>query len=305
MLRRHLLGLIAGLTAAAVLVAPTAPAQAGSGHHPPGHHHRTYDEYVALGDSYTAAPLVPTLDVAGGCYRSTSNYPSLIAESGRVEETVDRSCSGAQTADMTGTQQTDLGPVVPQFDALSRSTDLVTVSIGGNDESVFGTLVGYCPTLRATDPTGDPCREAMNAGGSDRLLDAVDRTRQRIADVITGIHQRSPHARILVVGYPQIAPRHGTCPDLLPLADGDYRYAVRVNWALDEALRRAAHARHAEYVDVWRASRGHDICSDDPWINGQYTDPDRAQNFHPFAEEQAAVARLVVRTLDHRHSRSW
>ena len=40
---------------------------------------RTYRSYVALGDSYTAAPLVPSTDTSNGCLRSSGNYPSLVA----------------------------------------------------------------------------------------------------------------------------------------------------------------------------------------------------------------------------------
>ena len=292
-------GVVVGAVLGAVALAfAPAPVEAGTGHghHPPG---PAYDHYVALGDSYTAAPLVPQVDVAGGCFRSTSNYPALIIRSGQVASGVDRSCSGAQTKDMTGVQQTALGPVAPQLDSITGDTDLVTLSVGGNDEAVFGTLVTFCPTLRPTHPTGDPCRKAMNATGSDRLLDAVDRTQAKLEAVLEEIRARAPHARILVPGYPQLAPKHGTCPALLPLADGDYSYALTVNRALNSALRKAARREHAEYVDVWRASRGHDICSADPWVNGQFTDPARAQNFHPFANEQAAVADLVLDAISH------
>ena len=40
-------------------------------------------------------------------------------------------------------------------------------------------------------------------------------------------------------------------------------------------------------------SRGHDVCSDDPWVNGAVTQPTRALAYHPFAVEQQAVADLV------------
>jgi len=50
-------------------------------------------------------------------------------------------------------------------------------------------------------------------------------------------------------------------------------------------------------VDVWEPSAGHDICADDPWINGRATDPNRALAFHPFAAEQKAVAQLVLDAL--------
>lgn len=257
-----------------------------------------YEHYVALGDSYTAAPLVPNLDIAGGCFRSTNNYPNLVARALDIETFVDRSCSGAQTKDMT---QSQIAGITPQFDALTPDVDLVSVSIGGNDFSVFGTLVSYCTTLRASDPTGSPCRDEMRADGQDRLLAAVKQTRDRVSTVVRQIRAKSPKARILVVGYPQIAPRQGTCPDLLPLADGDVSYAVQVNKRLTDALRQAARSNHVEYVDVWSASKGHDICSDDPWVNGQFTDLTKAQDYHPFANEQVAVAGLIESQLARKH----
>ena len=255
---------------------------------------RVFERYVALGDSYTAAPLVPDLDAAKGCYRSTNNYPAVLARTIEVKTFVDRSCSGAETTDMAGRQQTGVASLPPQFRALDAATDLVTLGIGGNDFSVFSTLVDTCAAVRSQDPRGAPCRRAMRAGGRDRLLDAVTRTKTRVRKVVAGIRARSPHATILVVGYPQSVPARGTCPALLPLAAGDYPYARLVNLRLTRALQQVAATSKVGYVDVWQASRGHDICSDDPWVNGQYSDFSLAQAFHPFAAEQDAVAALIA-----------
>lgn len=277
--------------AVAVLAGIVTPADAGTSAKLSPH---PIARYVALGDSYSAGPLIPTSLVAGGCFRSSNNYASVVARALAVPTFVDRTCSGAQTKDMTTSQ---LPGVPAQFDALTPDTDLVTVGIGGNDSSVFGTLVGFCPTLRASDPTGSPCRDALRSGGHDRLLDALRTTRSSVEAVVRQIHVLAPDARVVVVGYPQIVPRKGTCPTLLPLADGDYRYALTVNKKLTQTLRHAAHRTHSAYVDLFRASRGHDICAADPWINGQFTDPARALNFHPFANEQAAAADLVLQEL--------
>lgn len=252
-----------------------------------------YDEYVALGDSYTAGPLIPAVQLAGGCIRSTNNYPSLLAERLAVETFRDVSCSGADTTDMTSPQQTILGPVPPQFAALDADTDLVTVSVGGNDFSVFSQLVTVCPALRSQDPDGAPCRRHFGADGRDDLRESIDQTKDRLIAVVQGIRERSPEARVLVIGYPQIAPMHGTCPAKLPLADGDYRYAVQIERDLNAALRLAAHRGGAEYVDLFRASRGHDICSDEPWVNGQTTDPGRALSYHPFLAGMIGVADVL------------
>jgi lysophospholipase L1-like esterase len=245
--------------------------------------------YVALGDSYTAAPLVPVTEMAKGCYRSTANYPALVADrlGARLE---DRSCGGARTTDF---QRNQYPEVPPQLTAVRPGVELVTVSIGGNDERVFSELVVRCTRLRAKNPEGAPCQQHMRSTGSDVLLSALRTTRNRVTEVVREVRQRAPKAKLLVVGYPQIISADSRCAQL-PLAAGDYAYGEKVNLAMTEVLRSAAKATGATYVDVWAASQGHDICSDDPWINGAVTDQKRAAAYHPFAAEQVAVADLVV-----------
>lgn len=245
--------------------------------------------YVALGDSFTSAPFVPVTDVADGCLRSSSNYPALVAEA-LDADLDDRSCGGATTAHF---ERSQFPEVPPQLEALGPETELVTVGIGGNDNLVYRRLTNQCPALRARDPQGSPCRDFMQAKGGDVLLDALDRTRVQVTTLVRKVQRRAPEAKVLVVGYPQIVSARNVC-EKLPLARGDYAYAVKVNRALTDALRSAARATGSTYVDVWTASRGHDICSDDPWVNGSVTDQKRALNYHPFAEEQQAVAELVV-----------
>ena len=64
-------------------------------------------------------------------------------------------------------------------------------------------------------------------------------------------------------------------------------------------MREAAGKGKATYIDVLEASAGHDICAGaDAWVNGFDTDVTRALAFHPFAEEQQAVADLILAKLD-------
>ena len=133
----------------------------------------------------------------------------------------------------------------------------------------------------------------MRSGSKDVLLSALETTRTRVTALVAEVRKLAPDAKVVVVGYPQIVSPEHICAKL-PLARGDYAYVEEVNLALTEALRSAAKANDATYVDVWAASKGHDICSDDPWVNGSVTDQKRAAAYHPFANEQAAVAKLVV-----------
>ena len=248
--------------------------------------------YVALGDSYSSAPLVPTTDVADGCFRSSGNYPALVATA-LGARLVDRTCAGATTEDLTRRQRP---AIAPQDTALGAGTRLVTLGMGGNDEGVFSTLVNTCSQLRTRDPQGSPCRDAERSGGQDRLVAALGRTEDRLVTAVRGIRQRAPQAQVVLVGYPHIVAAGRPCARL-PLAAGDYAWAESVNRRLTVAVQEAARRTGATYVDVWTASRGHDICSRDPWINGSQTDQRRALAFHPFAVEQQAVARLVTKAV--------
>ncbi|MBD8871121.1 SGNH/GDSL hydrolase family protein [Nocardioides donggukensis] len=255
-------------------------------------------QYVALGDSYTAGPNIPPVDNASeGCFRSSANYPSLVAGAVEPAQFVDRSCGGATTQNMTSEQRTITGQVPPQFSALTEGTDLVTIGLGGNDFNLFGTLIGYCPTLRREDPQGAPCRKALRTSeGEDGLAMRLPELTDRLVGVVEGVRERSPDARILLVGYPEIIPERGTCPDLLPLARRDYRYADKIADGLNEAVADAAEAADVTLIDVAEVSAGHDICGDEPWVNGQVPATD-AQLYHPFPVHQETVARMIVEEL--------
>ncbi|WP_028637990.1 SGNH/GDSL hydrolase family protein [Nocardioides sp. URHA0032] len=255
-----------------------------------------YDQYVALGDSYTAAPLVPPTDTSTICLRSGVNYPALVAQAMPGTALTDVSCSGASTRNTFSPQVGRTGSVPPQFDALRRTTDLVTIGLGGNDGQLFGGVLGRCMQIARTDPGGDPCTRSFRRDDPDLLHTTLAGIERHIADVVRGVRERSPHARILVVGYPQIIPETGTC-DLLPLADGDYPFARSINEGLDRAVRRGAVQGDAEYVDLWHLTAGHDICADDPWINGRVTSAETALAYHPLAVEQEQVAQAILDQL--------
>jgi len=282
-------------TAAALAIAPThVPGRAGTRALAAG----DVDRYVALGDSFTAGPLIPQVVPAFGCVRSTHDYPALLGARLGVRSLVDVSCSGADTTDLRRPQATGFAAVPPQLSALSPGTDLVTLGIGGNDVDVYRRLVTVCPRVRSRDPGGAPCRAHFRGPDGDRLLAALARTGARLDRAVAQIRARAPRATVLVVGYPRIAPARGTCPDALPFAAGDYRYADLVERRLNGELRRAARAHRVGFVDTYAASRGHDVCAGaDAWVNGQRTDAGRALAYHPFRAYMDAVARLVAARL--------
>jgi lysophospholipase L1-like esterase len=263
--------------------------------------------YVALGDSYTAAPLV--LNQVGrpvGCMRSDRDYPAIVRAAIGATYFQDESCSAATTAHMTAPQPVPLGIHAPQFTALSEADRLVTIGIGGNDVGLFGVVL-TCLTRGLLTPTGDSCRRSFATLGGDSIVDKIAATAPRIAATLQGIHARAPHARVLIVGYPAVAPPSGRgCHPLVPLSGNDIVY-------LDEMMRRTnamiaaqAAANDAEYVDTYGDTIGHDVCTGPRtrWFEGLI--PARlAAPLHPNADGAQSMARSVLRVLAQSPPSPW
>jgi hypothetical protein len=263
------------------------------------HGPRTW-EYVALGDSYSAGPLIPLPDPLGrGCVRSLSNYPSKLTKKLDFASETDVTCSAARTTHMRRSQTTQLGDSMPpQFDALTRTTDLVTVGIGGNDYGLFGSMLETCPRVAEERPRAKaPCRDAFTTrDGVDLKLRDTRRIGRRLGPVVDQIQARSPRATVLVVGYPRLLPERGTCPRV-PFAAGDYRWADRVERSLNRHIRVNAEDAGATFVDLYPSTRGHDICARDmAWINGKDTNH-RAFEYHPFERGMSNTAEQIHQTL--------
>ncbi|HEX7738918.1 MAG TPA: SGNH/GDSL hydrolase family protein [Marmoricola sp.] len=249
--------------------------------------------YVAIGDSYSAGFGIPWTGYAGGCYRSNHDYPSILAYGLKPTTFHDVTCSGAKPSNTLTAQH---AAVAPQFDALDADTGLVTVGLGANEGGMFGGLVSACPALRYRNLAGHPCEDAAQTASGDAFYALADAAGESVRTVLEGIHERAPHARVVVVGYPRLAPDTGTCA-ALPLAAGDYAYVNSVIHRLDDDLAATAQAEQADCIDMWSASRGHDICSRSPWVQGSVDANHLAGRYHPFVTEQWAVAIRVARLL--------
>jgi lysophospholipase L1-like esterase len=260
---RRVLGIAYACLAAAgsLLLIGAAPARAITG------------PYVSLGDSYTAAPLVP--NPTGnpiGCGRSTNNYPSDVARALRLSPFTDASCSSATTADMTQSQSVPFGGTnPPQFNSLATGDGLVTLGIGGNDAGLIS-VAEECATLDTISPFGTRCRNHYTSSGSDPNVAAINATGPKVAAVLQGIRARTnAGTRIVVVGYPDGLPVDGSsCWPLVPISAGDIKYFNGLETQLDSVLKSEATANGATYVDTFQSSIGHDACKapGTAWVNG-------------------------------------
>jgi lysophospholipase L1-like esterase len=279
--------------AIAVLAASLAIAAAGGAQAATG-------PYVALGDSYTAAPLVP--NPTGNpilCGRSTNNYPQDVKRAISPSSFTDASCSSATTADMTQSQSLENGleTAPPQFNALGTQDALVTVGIGGNDAGLIG-VAEECAELDAAWPFGSRCKSHDQSGGSDSEVAAINATGPKVASTIQGIHARAPRARVLVVGYPDGLPQNGSnCYPIVPFSSGDVSYFNSLELQLNAVLKQTAQADGATYVDTFSSSVGHDACKGSAaWVNG-IVPTSLAFPLHPNQAGEANMAKQVEGSL--------
>lgn len=255
-------------------------------------------EYVALGDSFTSGSGLADARPGTTCQRSAASaYPQLLARRLRMALT-DVSCGGSTNDNFGSPQAAVAGDVAnpPQGEAVRRSADLVTVGWGYNDLGFYADLMFTCTSLATSDPTGAPCRAASEADGTD-LASTAGVIGDRLEATLRQVHDRAPDAAVLLVGYPQLIPGSGTCPELA-LATGDYPWIRELFERLDDQMAEAAQATGTTYVDLWGPSEGHDICAgEDAWVNGTVPLPGVALTYHPFAAGQEAAAEQVVAAL--------
>lgn len=252
------------------------------------------ESYVALGDDFAAAPGVPVTDEAVGCERSKANYPSLLADELGATRFADVTCSDAESLAVTRSQLTSSRQQVPaQYDAVTPDTDLVTLTVGINDNDLFEDMTHSCMTLDGFKATG--CKAFLAKSTKDWQA-AVAKNVIAVESALYQIQEHSPNARVVLVGYPRIAPKNGSCHALLPTRPRALRVMDTIMAALNDAMRGAAERRHVGYVDVYAASAGHDVCSDHPWVNG--SEPtSRAEALSPLAAGQKAVAAMILKQV--------
>ncbi|MFF0493676.1 SGNH/GDSL hydrolase family protein [Nocardia sp. NPDC004068] len=258
--------------------------------------------YVAMGDSYAAgvgiAPVTTVNGVVGLCSQSTVNYPKLVAKALHAKVFRDVSCGGATSADLAGTQPDLTGPAAPQYDALTPDTTLVTIGMGGNDIGLVQLGVSCINPL--PEPYGQSCAAANTAGGRDLVGEHIDAFAPTYGTIIEQIRQRSPLARIVLVGYPQGIRENG-CPGVQPAWPADATYLQAKIDQLNAVMAAQAAAHDATFVSLTASTRGHDACAapGQSWMVGAVpTSPDAVVPLHPNAASHANTARQVLAALD-------
>jgi lysophospholipase L1-like esterase len=258
-LRPPVLPLASVLAGTALVLAMAQPAAAAG------------PSYVALGDSFASGVGARTYYTASaGCYRSPRSYPALVAARSGLRLTF-AACAGARTADV----------LERQAPSLRGSTAYVTLTIGGND-------LGFVRVLTT-------CARPGWLGNCRKAVERARRTLRtalpgRLDTVLATIRSRSPHARVVVTGYPRLFGEED-CSALTFFSGSERRRLNAATDELDAVIRARARAAGLRYVSPAADFRGHAWCDDDAWVNGASNPV--VNSYHPNLRGHAAYARVV------------
>ena len=248
--------------------------------------------YVALGDSYSSGEGVPSFispSDEDGCHRSHNAYPAVLAEdvpSLRLDAFV--ACSGAKTNDV----EEGMDEEPSQIDALGPETEIVTITIGGNDIG-FGEFAKEC-VISTCDSSSPAYEYSMEQIATD-LPEKLEQTYRLI-------HEYAENAEVYVVGYPQVVSE--TEPECgVIFAKSEEQASREVVTALDKVIKEEVEAAGGKFIYVNPDAEGspfigHELCVEgtEPYFNGFYF-PETKYSFHPNERGQQAYAELIAEVL--------
>jgi lysophospholipase L1-like esterase len=226
-------------------------------------HAATSVNYVALGDSYASGVGAGNYySSSGSCDRSPNAYPALWAAANSPASFTFVACSGAKTSDVINNQ----------LSALSSSTTLVSLTIGGNDAG-FSSIMETC-VLESTSS----CESDISS--AEQSINAT--LPGALHTLLSDIHADAPNARVVVVGYPLFYDLSVSL--CIGLSSGDHHAIDAGSNDLDGLLSTAAGANGAAFADARPAFTGHELCDGSGWLNSITLPIDNS--YHPTATGQ-------------------
>jgi len=249
--------------------------------------------YVALGDSYSSGeantPFIGVTDGGNsgdGCDRSESKaYPELLASALAFRLQAFVACSGATSDEF----YTGMKGEPSQLTSLNTSTDIVTMTAGGDDAG-FADFAQEC-VLGTCDSASSQYAYTM---------DEINNYLQgNVELLLSRVRAAAPNATIVVVGYPEVVSgSSGSCPTYI--SNGEQAAIDTVITALNNKLGAAVSdvGSGFQFIDSTMNGSpfdGHDLCSADSYFTGLSAPPQFS--FHPNVEGQIAYEELIANLI--------
>jgi lysophospholipase L1-like esterase len=215
------------------------------------------DNYVALGDSYSSGVGTKSF-YETTCKRSEYAYPRLIARDRAGTSLTFRSCSGATTSSVTN----------EQLGSLSSTTNIVTITVGGNDAG-FSSIITSCAL-----PWPWSCEGELTE--AERFISTT--LPGRLNTLYAAIRSRAANATVVVLGYPRLF-MGVDCNAGTFFSTTEMSRMNHIADLLKTVTQERATAAGFTFKDAIPPFVGHAICSESEWLNGLSNPVE--ESFHP------------------------
>ena len=252
----------------------------------------SYDNYYALGDSYSSGDGAPPYFGASGCYRSKNVYSYLLGNGAPTPTLI--ACAGAVTADIDQEAQSSSvpGTQLSQLLGNPRGNTLITITIGGND-------IGFSSELTRCITSFSSCKSDQSS-----ISAKITALEPRLVQVYKELRSAAPGADIMIVGYPLLVanPSIADCHNpivYVGLGAGEMTMIRTLATQLDNVIAQAATQAGVSNAaqQVAQAFAGHEACTKDEsqeWINEIAGLNDALHDsFHPNSSGYRAMAGAV------------
>ena len=277
-------------------------------------------KFIAMGDSFSSGegnePFEPGTDTGSNtCHRSTNAWPRMLQNDLNLGSMALVACSGA-VSDYIINEYNQENVELPQAAYVSSETQLITISIGGNDVG-FGGVLTTCTLATNEGATA----EEKHLIEHNACIAAIDDAREiagsaafrnKLSTVFSGLRSLGgQNLQIVVVGYPNLFPAYadivGSCVwgngqpstsgrDLASDEAGKSRLLQsELNAAIVNAVG-MTNDSNIHFVDPTNAFVGHELCRPSPWFNNVVPSVDpvlRRGSYHPDSNGQVAYADAV------------
>jgi lysophospholipase L1-like esterase len=215
-------------------------------------------DYVALGDSYSSGVGAP--GQVGTCLQSPNGYPGQWVSRNSPKSFTNLTCSGAETGDVLSSQ----APNIPS------GTDLVSITIGGND-------AGFASTVLSCQFSSDAACAQTVANAESSISATLG---GKLDNTYAAIKAKAPSAQVVVLDYPLLFDTTSSSCGLTGMSLAKRKSLNGGAQVLDDLIKQHVQGAGFTFSDVRDEFAGHGICSSAPYLNSLTLSP--AQNsFHP------------------------
>lgn len=277
---------------------------------------RTSSTYVAMGDSFSSGegnPPFEGVSGANGCHRSSAAYPYLLeSELSKVNFVA---CSGATTDDVINGRNGEPS----QLNALSADTEVVTISVGGNDikfKEYATACVSANPLVSCDESSGEYQDSWMILTNSEHEDYLPNKLQDLFEEMSAHLTSGNLDTEVWVVGYPHVVTGLSFLGDSVVepscwyLSLGEAMAAEALVDKLNEVISsvvndyKYSQDLRFNFVDpnaVPALFEGHELCTNDPYMRGIDAAAAPSGNinyvFHPNTEGHIAYSDTIAAAI--------